>query len=325
MIISSKKLILHAPAKILVGMLMLVCFAGKMHAQISMYKAGFEKDTMLIGDQVNFSFTAFYKGGEVFFPILKDSLGSFEIIAQNTPVYKDSNGMKYYEVSYKLTQFNPGRFAFEPIMVLFKQREQVDTLYTPSCGIYVKSIKLDSTDVIKPIKGPIQIPFSWKEWLPYIIGGLILLALVGLFIFWLITRRDKGKPMATKITPLEAHEVALKKLKILDQTKRWQSDEIKLYYLELSEIIREYLENRYQFPAKESTSGEIMDSLAQLRLKENVRKELSELLTISDLAKFAKMKPLPDENLRCLKQAVEFVKATKPSASEIEQQKDKDE
>jgi hypothetical protein len=292
--------------------------SNSIQAQLTSVKAGFEKDTMLIGDQINFSFSAFYKNGEVFFPISKDSVGTFEVIEQNTPIYKDSNGMKYYEVSYKLTQFNPGRYAFQPIMVLFKHNTTIDTMYTPSCGVFVKSIKLDSTDVIKPIKGPIQIPLTWKEWLPYIIGGLILLIALGFFIYWLVTRKNKGKPLVIKVTQQEAHEIALKKLKVLDQTKRWQTEEIKIYYLELSEIIREYLENRYLFPAKESTSGEIMESLEGKGLDASIRKELGELLSISDLAKFAKMKPLPDENLRCLKQAVEFVRNTKPEPSATE-------
>lgn len=61
--------------------------------------------------------------------------------------------------------------------------------------------------------------------------------------------------------PLLPHELALQKLVALQQQKLWQKGDVKPYQSELTFIIREYLENRFNIQALESTTDEIVQNL----------------------------------------------------------------
>jgi hypothetical protein len=110
-------------------------------------------------------------------------------------------------------------------------------------------------------------------------------------------------------TELDYYHEAIDKLQTLENKKLWQNDQVKEYYLGLSEILREYLEGRFGIQAMESTTDEINDTLI---LQDKLKLKLREVLAQADLAKFAKFKPLGDENIRLMKQAKDFVRHTKP-------------
>ena len=99
---------------------------------------------------------------------------------------------------------------------------------------------------------------------------------------------------------------------ILKEKKLWQNDQIKQYYSGLTDILRTYLENRYRISALEQTTYEIVSTLKQQNLTEQKALNLlSFVLEYGDLAKFAKYKPLPDENDKSMKNAYAFIEKTK--------------
>ena len=51
-----------------------------------------------------------------------------------------------------------------------------------------------------------------------------------------------------------------KQLEKLKQAQLWQNGKIKAYYSDLSDILRLYIENRYNSPALEMTTDEILSS-----------------------------------------------------------------
>ena len=82
--------------------------------------------------------------------------------------------------------------------------------------------------------------------------------------------------------------------------------------MELTEIVREYIEGRFELLALESTTDEIMEDIKGVGIEKLLKKKLNDLLVTGDLAKLAKAKPLPNENERSLASAYDFVKETKP-------------
>ena len=73
--------------------------------------------------------------------------------------------------------------------------------------------------------------------------------------------------------------------------------EIKKYYTRLTEILRQYLENRFRVYSLELTTAETLDALVKTGFKKNGSyNELKAVLTGADLVKFAKYKPEPSEN-----------------------------
>jgi hypothetical protein len=121
------------------------------------------------------------------------------------------------------------------------------------------------------------------------------------------------------IDPRKAHEIAYDELLALKEKQLWQSQQFKLYYTELTEILRRYIYNRYTIEAMEQTTDDIISEFRQnkqLREKKDEIKLLSDVLRLADLVKFAKYQPLPDECSRSFSQVETFVDNTREILNE---------
>ena len=139
-------------------------------------------------------------------------------------------------------------------------------------------------------------PFSWRAFL-YAYRQWFLLALGLLVLFAILYRLYKQKYRSdaalSRTVQLPPHEYALRRFDALDRRQLWQKKDLKGYYAELTHIVREYLEKRYQIPALESVSGEILRELHQTDFPATLVPDLQKLLSEADLAKFAQSAP-PD-------------------------------
>jgi hypothetical protein len=175
-------------------------------------------------------------------------------------------------------------------------------------------MKLDTTKGPVDIKKPNAAPVTLKEVTPYILG-IILIAAIIFFIFYYLQRKKKNKPLFSRIEkPKEpAHVIALRKLDRIKEEKIWQHDKIKEYYSEVSDTLRMYIEDRFGIAAMEQTSDETLTAFKFRRdlINEKSMEELNQILKLSDLVKFAKYQPLPDDNNLSLINAYFFVNQTK--------------
>jgi hypothetical protein len=167
--------------------------------------------------------------------------------------------------------------------------------------------------MIRDIKQPIAVPVSFSEIYPFILAGLGL-AGIGLVIFYLLRKRKRKEPVFSISKPAEPpHVIALRELDQLRDEKLWQRNEYKQYYTRLTEIIRNYIERRFEIPAMEQTSYDILLSWKKKGYDDpDLYKILKQLLGLADLVKFAKEKPLPTDNEVNLDNAYVFVRNTKP-------------
>ena len=90
--------------------------------------------------------------------------------------------------------------------------------------------------------------------------------------------------------------------------------EIKEYHAELSETIRRYIEERFNFIALELTTHEIIEILKTKVMKKESLK-IKDILERADLAKFAKSKPVDDENIDSMNIAKNFIQLTKQESN----------
>ena len=86
---------------------------------------------------------------------------------------------------------------------------------------------------------------------------------------------------------------------------------MKDFYIELSDIIRRYIEGRYYITALEETSSEILHDIKEQDLYQNLYNNLKELLELSDFVKFAKYIPTEKENQNAPENAKQFINETK--------------
>ena len=108
------------------------------------------------------------------------------------------------------------------------------------------------------------------------------------------------------------YERAMAALQALRDSKLWQQGQEKSYYTRLVDILREYIDSRFGIRAMEMTSAQIIEALRQNGTLREVNRYLSEILSMADFVKFAKMRPMPDDNERVMRQAVDFLELTKP-------------
>jgi hypothetical protein len=214
-----------------------------------------------------------------------------------------------------LTSFDSGFYTIPPIRFFYSAPPDTVKSFSQTRLIFlsVNTVKVDTTQAIKPIKGPIKVPWTMKEILKWILMGALAVCILGLIVY-VIGKRKRSQPvfsLKTKVHQLPPHEVALNALEALRLKKLWQAGRMKEYYTELTEILRVYLEERYLIKALESTTTEIIQSLkAGLEIPAELLTRLNTMLVLADMVKFAKERPLPDENESVLANAMEFIRST---------------
>jgi hypothetical protein len=101
-------------------------------------------------------------------------------------------------------------------------------------------------------------------------------------------------------------------LEKLRNEELWQKGETKKYYTKLTEILRQYLENRFRVYSLELTTAETLEVLVKTGFKKDGSyNNLKTVLTGADLVKFAKYNPVPSENEIHFQNSWNFVLATK--------------
>jgi hypothetical protein len=183
--------------------------------------------------------------------------------------------------------FEADTLEMPPLAFTFHQQ---DTIFTNPWLLQVYATPApDDLNDMAPIKDIQREPVLWTDYLPMAAGIVAVLAILGLLFRW-YSRRSKTKVTSRELEQLP-HELAWRKLEALRKKELWQRGATKEYCAELTFILREYLEKRYQVPALESTSGEWMQQLSATDFPIALKQDLQMLLTQADLAKFAKAIP----------------------------------
>ncbi len=269
---------------------------------------------ILIGDHVGFELMVKSRPPtEIILPEIKDSLGKFEIIQVGKIDTQRTSSDLVLKRKFRLTIFDSGYYFVPSLTILYLRSgvNQYASIQSDSIPIFVKGIEIDTTKDIKDIKGIIEVPYTFWDYLPYLII-VIGIIFFGYLVFFIIKRRKKKGEVSEELK-VPPHELALKELKKLDAEKLWQKGEVKLFHIRLTEIIRKYIERRFAINALEMISSEIIDSLGKIgEIEIGLLQKLQRSFQISDLVKFAKYLPLPDENAYCMKVGFEFVEITTP-------------
>ena len=288
------------------------------HAQIIQVNAQFDSTVILIGDQIKLRIELERQNNvRVQFPVWRDTLTRHIEIIEAYPVDSTgtADGMFRMQQDILVTSFDSGRHVLPPIRFPFTADGYTDTIATRPIFLDVFTMPLDSTQNIADIKPIYKVPIGWTDVWPWLLRfGLLLLAaaLIGFAIYAYIRRRN-NKPIFSAPKPAELpHITALRELDKLRSEKLWQSNHTKDYYTRLSDIVRTYIEGRFGVTAMEMTSDEILAGLQNTGFEDNnLVDRLRKLFSLSDLVKFAKAEPFPDENETSMLDGYLFVNNTK--------------
>lgn len=284
-------------------------------AQAQVPSASLDTAVLRIGEQVelllSIDLPTDAPAGMVSWPVFGDTLINQLEVVRKGPVdsVQDATGLHLTQRIF-LTSFDTGHWAIPPFafVVSGSPRETRPLL------IEVRSVALDDPKVQRPAKTIHEVPFSIGYWirahLVELLAGLGALVLIIAGLFYL-TRKRKTVPAPVVEAPLEpVHLRTLRALRELDASRLWQQGEHKAYHSRVTDLLRSYIEERYQVPAMESSTDELLQELRVSPLNSEQRTHLENMLRLADLVKFAKAKPTPAENEQMMAGAIRFVEAT---------------
>ncbi len=163
---------------------------------------------------------------------------------------------------------------------------------------------------IKGIRSPLALEprYSMIKW--FLLGAFILSCL-GLLLHYYRRSFLQSQTISEAITE-PAYIIALRRLANLKTIELTDGAGYKVFYSELSECIREYMENRYSIRALEMTTEEFLMRLTTgTYLNKEQQLLLKSFMQQSDLVKFANHSPSKEEAEMALLQIEQLVETTK--------------
>lgn len=228
-------------------------------------------------------------------------------------------GRKNYIQEYLITSFDSTRYEIPPFEVVVDK----DTFASNRLILDVYSVEIDTAN-INNIAGPaevVDVQLTWEEVRDAIYLAIILI-LVAVALVMTTISLIKNKPIIriVKVKPkLPSHVIAINRIDEIRNNESLSAEgNEKEYYTQLTDVLREYMHDRFGIDAQEMTTSEIIDELLKIKDKDSI-KELKEILEVADLVKFAKMKPDERENRLNMTNAIEFVNETKNAEEQIVQ------
>ncbi len=253
------------------------------------------------------------QGVDSLVPVPHDSVGPFEILAIEAA--RPVDGRQQW--TFRLTLFDTGNVFIPPIAFIY--RNQTDTAfrvaYSNPLPLSIVGIPIDVKGDVKDIKPPLDAPWRFEDFLPYLIALAVILLAGFAYYYYRKKKRERETAFELPKPAIPPGQAALAALRVLEDKHLWQQGKVKAFYSEVTEIVRRFFEDQFSLLALESTSDEILDQLHRVPEAAPLHAQCRSFLTTADLVKFAKYQPGPDEHEHELRSAYEIVRALIPRPS----------
>jgi len=259
--------------RLLLALISLVMVLG-LHAQVDV-TATADTTVIRIGEQAKVTLEVSYEGvkPEVSWPIIKDTLQRFvEVVDPGVIDTIHADGRSTQRQEILITSWDSGYYAIPP----FRFKVNGDDRETEAFLLSVQTMAVDTTAAPKELKAIYDQPFSVQDW---VILNWPYLAIA------LLNRLRHDEAYTTLST--------------------------KAYYTKVTDVLREYLEQRFGIQAMEQTTAEISEHLRYADIKNEEKSRLHEVLMRADMAKFAKEDSSENVKKMALDKAIEFVEQSR--------------
>ncbi len=243
-------------------------------------------------------------------------------ISKNVAIDTIELGSGKIQVNYNLgvQSFDSGYYQLPEIAYVVGR----DTAWSNPVSLKVVPVQAEAEDPIADFARESDPAGShWTDMLPdwlYYYWWLVIILLMAIGGgIWILLRKKKGVSIipSKPVVVIPPHEEALARLAKLKEKKLWENGMEKEYFTQLTDILRNYLDRRFGINAMEMTSRQIMQTLSGYPEISDKRKLVRQILNMADFVKFAKVRPLPADNVAAYDNAVKFVEATAPQSTEI--------
>ncbi|MDE6575514.1 MAG: BatD family protein [Muribaculaceae bacterium] len=214
---------------------------------------------------------------------------------------------------YTIQAFDPGTITIPPFAVHLTGT--ADTAFSQVLTLKVIPVDVDSLETVHPLQSVVSANNKWYDYFPlWVIWVLAAAALAGAGLWLWKTLRTRKEVIEARREPvLPPYELAVSRLNKLRRQGLAESGHEKEYYTSLVDILRQYLQGRFHINAMEMTSSQIVKALRSNPDTRMTADMMRSVLSIADFVKFAKERPLPDDNVRAFNRACDFLEETKPA------------
>ncbi|MFT3697510.1 MAG: hypothetical protein QM831_30485 [Kofleriaceae bacterium] len=241
-------------------------------------------------------------------------LGRFKVASfARGDAKRDADGTQHVAQTYTLEAASSGKQRIPPLRL-----EMVDAranggkpqeILTDEVPLDIAPVKTEAIGApLRGATGKLDPDVGGPPWMWIILGASILMVLGAGGALLYRGAKARNKVAARK----SAYEEAVARLVALEQHGAPDSEGADAWFVQLSAIVRRYLEQRYEIRAPELTTEEFLNIATQNpNLKADHRALLTAFLERCDRVKFAGYRPDSDESLATLKAARAFVEDTK--------------
>ncbi len=280
-----------------------------------------DKSSMTIAQTCLLELQATIKGTyQVQMPSVNEVLQYFGIVDwRNVGDRLDANDNVVRTYQYRLEPFLSGKYELPSFKFIFNDVNDPNKTYvleTDPIEIEVSSLLGEDREklVIADIEDVVEV--CSEASLPWIWITAVLVIVVAAGV-WFFMRSKRGVSLIRIFKP--AHEIAYERLRKLVKRELIKSEQIKEFYEEISNILRHYIEDRFDLRAPERTTEEFLIELQSSdALGESDKKDLSEFLIHCDLVKFAKHRPEAEQIQRTFDLVKNFIEKTKSDDRKVD-------
>jgi hypothetical protein len=243
-------------------------------------------------------------------PEFGSALGDFIIRDFREPMPRVQGDRQVLQQIFTLEPTRTGKITIDPITVHFTDNRPDGTskehsLQSEPVTVEVAAVEAAEAPSLDQLRGPAEpLPFpepsasvSW--W----IGAIAAVVIAGLVVIWW-WRRRKAEQAVPSLTPTE---LAYLELQRLLEDQRAQED-VKIFYVELTAIVRRYIERTTGIRAPEQTTQEFLQEISRRPIfPADEARRLQSFLEAADLVKFAAHQPRKEDIEESFRRAKVFV------------------
>jgi hypothetical protein len=242
-------------------------------------------------------------------------LGRFKVVGFVRDTHRKPDGSQHQEQTYTLEALSSGKHRIPPLRLEMldtrdaAKQSTTDEILTDEVPLDVAPIPTDAiAKELKPATGTLDPDVGGTPWLVILLLGSAGAVAISGSLLLLRAARSRRSVAAKK----SAYEDAVAKLRALESRGAPDAEQADAWFVELSAIVRSYLEHRYDIRAPELTTEEFLQAASRSpELSRAHSTQLSQFLERCDRVKFAGYRPESDESIATLAAARAFVEETR--------------
>ena len=264
--------------------------------------------------------TRFAEGIHVTPPYLSEPVYSPLLLIENPgeeTFWSDNLGLMVNRWTYRFEPLASGEFSLKSFVINFRLEKEktadlsqwsVHQIKTEPIEYRVTSVDVNELDDIRDIKGLILPPYKYT---PLLITSL---ALLGVALLTILFFRFTGKQHHQTRESINLKNYYLETIRKLDELEKkdlLNQAQFEIFHTELSEILRDYLEDHLCLRAREQTTEEFISEIVEKnKFTDDQQQILKRFLQLADLVKFATFQPDSELSVEALQKVRLFVQHT---------------